>query len=350
MDAPFIPELIALTVPTKAKERHRYLEKFLQTYEYVSAGEMEVARHADLPVPVAFRNAGVLARWTRLLNHSAPAAVAWIGDTSKTITRLTLAMGDALQTPFLEIAADVGMALPEEGVVPCRALLAQAAAIAFEARRGAIVVPTPELGALLAHAGIGDDIPAAMFKPPCPAIYVPFGASLAKFFGDLYQSTDISGCYCFEVYPDQAKSDLRTISIHVLNGPTHTGAITATHFHFDIGDESHCLKEVLETALAGYHAPDNESDEGHSQYVVFQQAVFLAKLFIYMGIKAARLTPQPHHTEALQQLAREKPGERAKKRRQLNKLYDHVIVGPATEHAATATTLHCEPGKGIVVH
>jgi hypothetical protein len=351
MDKPLTPEFIALTVPTEAEERHRFLKKFVQAYEHLHAGEAELARHADLPVPVAFRNAGFLARWTRLLNHSAPAAVPWIGDTRKTMTRLILAMADALQTPALEIAADVNMPLPDDApLVPADFLIAHAASIAFEARHGAIIVPTPELGALLAHADIGDDIQAGMLKPPFPAIYVPFGASLAKFFCDLYQRGDVSGCFCFEAFPDQDKPGLRTISIHLLTGLTPTSAIAATHFDLEIDDESLCLKQVLETAMASYHMADGQSSDVDCRHGVFQQVAFLAKLFIYMGIKAAQLTPEPRHTEALQRLAEVKPGKRAKKMRQLNRLYDRVIVGPATEHARAATTLHHESGKEIAAH
>ena len=231
MGPSFTPELVALTVPTEETERHRFLTKFVQAYIHLNAGDAQLVRHADLPLPVAFRNAAFLARWTRLLKHSAPAVVAWIGDTIKTITRLVFAMADALHTSILEMARDLDTLLPDdEPLVPVGALVAHAASIAFEARHGAIIVPTPELSTLLTHADIGEDIPAGMFRPPFPAIDVPFGASLIRSFRDLCKGAVFSGCLCFEVFPEPDNSSLRTISIHLLTGLSSTGGIAATHF------------------------------------------------------------------------------------------------------------------------
>lgn len=351
MDASFTPELVALDVPTEEPARHRFITKFVQAYNHLIAGDEQLKHHADLPLPVAFRNALLLARWMRLLNHSAPAVVAWIGDTSKTINRLVFAMGDALYTPSLELARDLDMPLPDdEPLVPIGTLVAHAAAIAFEARHGAIVVPTPELGTLLTHADIGEDIPAGMFKPPFPAIYVPFGASLTKFFRDLCKGAVFSGCLCFEVFPEPDNPNLRAISIHLLTGLSSTSGIAATHFDFEIHDESLCLKQVLEEAMARYRMPDGESDDASYQHAVSQQVAFLAKLFIYMGMKAARLSTERRHSEAFQRLAGTKPGKLAKKMRKLERLYDCVTVGPAIDHMPVAKTLHHEPGKKIAAH
>lgn len=199
----------------------------------------------------------------------------------------------------------------------------------------------------LLHTDIGPDTPAYWFKAPAHLSYFEFGRSRSS---PLIVHNIASGEHVLEgAYLTETKlpDGRRSIHIMCIGSPVGKSSIlddASISFRFQIDDEVQPLSEVLainfkrqeaQIRAMGMVVPPEE--DKHSAILAIQH---LAKVLLYLNSDAPITTVNNELDALAPSLARVQHGKRAKLLRKANKLYNRVVVGPATILVGSGAVRH----------
>jgi|GEM_PF-6735075 len=181
---------------------------------------------------------------------------------------------------------------------------------------------TGALEHLLARSDLGDDIPIDLFRSPVPACFIRFGAELQQAIIPL--ETDqavferLEGVYVFE----SVRASQRIVTMLPVYAPTNQAGVAIGTVEMVIDDERVPLVDAIRRICA------DESVEAwrHNQSV----AQLCVKVFLYLRVAQAQQEDDLSYTEAQAQLRRVGPKKAARLQRQIDRLYDRVVLGPQT--------------------
>jgi len=277
-------------------------------------------QHSAQPHPVFIRNIGLVPAWQQ-----------W--DTQK-----ALQLDDLLASPELRFSQGRDMVtkalradpayqngqvvLPLNRLDQCAAMARIAAPLMFWRRQHTLFELTAALEHLLARSDLGDDIPVDLFRSPVPACFIRFGAELQRVIVPLETDQGIfklvEGAYVFEsVYAHK-----RVISmVPVYASTDHTG-VGVGMVEMILDDE----RVPLVDAIRRIETAESAESWRHNQSV----AQLCVKVFLYLRAAQAQQEDDLSYTEAQVQLRRVGPKKAARLQRQIDRLYDRVVLGPQT--------------------
>lgn len=206
----------------------------------------------------------------------------------------------------------------------------------YRERHGAVIEVTDALETMLLSSDIDDSLPMGLLALPYPTQYVCFGhaarAKLRLGTGDL-ADYEPHGCFCVLSACQAGVGQALTIYIVMVTPDGRNKTIT--FMHSPIRDpEAPLQKWVSEVAATHADGPAALQDS-------LRLVSYLAKVFLYLGMKEGRSNLVNEHTELAARLERVEPKKRGKLERRLQRLYDRIVVGP--------DSLPQELGKGLGV-
>lgn len=218
----------------------------------------------------------------------------------------------------------------------------------YHVNKGTVIEATPALETLLTHSDVEPNLPMSMVAPPYAAQYVRFGETAMQHLavpgaGDSGRLFD--GVFFF-VTPiplgeqtAQARWALELIFIlkrrnryggHIsLLGETERGNTTVGTW----------LDQVLQAASGPTCEGFNQPMHSVVSYVV--------KLFLYMGLKQARVIEHLDYDEAMRRAAGLRERKRGKLLQRAASLYNGIVVGPESLPSATGET---RTANGVAPH
>lgn len=196
-------------------------------------------------------------------------------------------------------------------------------------REGTVIEATTALETLLANSDVDLSLPMSMVAPPYRAQYLRFGEVATRYLKvPDPQSPDhcFDGVFCFLTRhvpsgdPEEKCWTLELVFIskredsyggHVsLLGETDRGDMTVGEW----------LAEILDDVQAADQSEIHRSMHAAVSYVV--------RVFLYMALKQARMTPHCEYDEALRRAAGLGERKRAKLLQRSASLYNGILVGP----------------------
>ena len=213
---------------------------------------------------------------------------------------------------------------------------------------------TDALESMLQATDLGDDLPASLFQTPFPNIFIRFGQD-HRFPRSLTDPASgehaIEGCYVFSgdvaSYNDP-NHIVRGFRLMIFGSPAGKSGLyddTFTHIAVPIFDETMAIGELVQ------HSVDNFLSQNlnvRNPDVFAAIAKHVAKFLLYLGLKDARQAPTLEATALARQIAAIKsPAKRAKAARQMDRVFDRIVVGPT--HIA-APSGHLDTGRSVSAH
>jgi hypothetical protein len=185
---------------------------------------------------------------------------------------------------------------------------------------GVVIESTKALEQLLLASDLNDDLPAHLFMPPYPAIYLHFTPYAAHALRVSLKAdgvyADIHGVFCVtETGTDGVR---HYCLMAVLSHSDTNGNLIGINLTLQ-GGENDTLNDAI--ARAGGDKP--HLNEWHQHMVSM-----VAKVFLYMGMKDSRQVAHTPHKDTLSRLALVGNKKHAKLSRQVERLYDSIRVGP----------------------
>jgi hypothetical protein len=181
---------------------------------------------------------------------------------------------------------------------------------------------TAALEHLLVRSDLGDDIPVDLFRPPVPACFIRFGKELQQAIVPLETEQGVfarlEGVYVFE----SARASRRVLSMLPVYPPTRQEPVGIGMLELRIDDEQLPLVEAIRRICVGEAAGVWRHNQSVAQLCV--------KVFLYLRVAQAQQADDLSYTEAQAQLRRVGPKKGARLQRQIEKLYDRVVLGPTT--------------------
>jgi hypothetical protein len=186
----------------------------------------------------------------------------------------------------------------------------------------ALIELTPALQQWLIQSDLGDDIPIDLLRPPAPACFIRFGEALQQAIvppDDTSSYNRIQGVYVFEAVREREKQ--RALALLPIFDMDAIHKVAMASIDIVINDEQRSLTDHIEELCNR----DNFS-QGAAHFRSLAQ--LCAKVFLYWNAVQALRVKETPYTDALLQLERIGPKKAAKVRRQVDKLYDRVLLGP----------------------
>jgi hypothetical protein len=217
---------------------------------------------------------------------------------------------------------------------------------------------TDALESMLQATDLGDDLPASLFQTPFRNIFIQFGET-TPFPITLHDPSSgdhaIEGCYVFSgdigTITDPERS-VRGFRIMLFGSPSGKSCLyddTFAHIAVPIHDETLPIGEIIQYAVDKFLAANLNVRNAHAYAEIGKH---VAKVLLYMGLKDARQAVRNDASEAVRRLAAIKStAKRIKAQRQMDRLYDRIVVGPVSSpiHRAPGTghrTLHAHLRRG----
>jgi hypothetical protein len=181
---------------------------------------------------------------------------------------------------------------------------------------------TPALEQILTRSDLGADIPANLLRPPIPACYIRLSSELQKSIapvppqGDGFAYKTLEGIYVFEsVRGNQRAITLAPAYVHANQIKTSIGMIEML-----IDEEQRPLVDLIQRICSQYPNEAGPHFESLAQICV--------KVFLYLSATSGQRVEENPYTQAIAQLKRVGPKKKSKLRRQVEKLYDRILLGP----------------------
>jgi hypothetical protein len=301
-----------------------------------------VTRFFGRPCPIQFRAQGALDSWAHALGNTglwplwqAPGTLCW--QIRQEILR-------QLECAFPTFAVTGQISEGDRQ----RLAFQISTNLKYHLSDGTVIEATPALETLLANSDVDLSLPMSMVAPPYRAQYLRFGEVAMRYLNvPDPQSPDhvFDGVFCFLTRHASSGGlgekcwTLELVFIskcedsyggHVsLLGETDRGDMTVGEW----------LAEILDNVPAADQSEIHRSMHAAVSYVV--------RVFLYMALKQARVTPHREYDEALRRAAGLAERKRAKLLQRSASLYNGILVGPealppgASEGAA---------GSGVAPH
>lgn len=219
----------------------------------------------------------------------------------------------------------------------------------FTCLQGRIYEVRPELDRLLAHTDIGAQAPARYFRLPYPSMYMMFGAGgdglevVNELSGDTYT---LEGAYLVELelgpdypertlFPDLRDNDpIRVCEITLVGAPKRNpldcGFVFARlMLPTQWGDRQ--LQEILDQQLSAFKREGRSELQARGAAALRAGVLHVAKTLLYLNSEQVRIAQVFDEKALRERLARVKGGKRGKLERQLERVYDRIMVGPETD-------------------
>lgn len=278
------------------------------------------------PYPVQFRNQGAIDAWT------------WALETTE-VWRCWQDPSTHCRQIRTDILRQFDHARPERplsgAVAEMLAEDLQRLAVEFSVnlknhlQKGTVIEATPALETLLTHSDVDLSLPMSMVAPPYRAQYLRFGETAMRYLKVPFaQAADhfFDGVFCFLTPPAEPcaageprwtlelifaskRQDLYRGHVPLL-GETDRGSITVGEW----------LTRVLDAV--------KEQREGEFHRPVHAAVSYVAKVFLYMSLKRARVTEHRDHDAVLRRATGLGERKRAKILQRSASLYDGITVGP----------------------
>lgn len=276
------------------------------------------------PYPVQFRNQGALGAWTAALGQtdewtrwSRPQTACrdirvemlWQLENMYPLAGLPAATAEPVQANRENLAVEISVNLK------------------YQLSKGTIIEATPALETLLAHSDVDLNVPMSMVGLPYAAQYVRFGPEASKHLR-VPTSFDpdrvFDGVFCFMSPPatgvDSAGWTLELVFI-CKRHDRYSGHLIL----FGVTDRD-------ETTVAAWLdqilAPMANQSVEHYLRPTHAAVSYVVRLFLYMGLKQARVIEHQDHDIALRRLAGLGERKRAKQSQRTASLYNRIVVGP----------------------
>ncbi|MCS0592636.1 hypothetical protein ACFQ09_08230 [Massilia norwichensis] len=284
-----------------------------------------ITRLFGRPYPVQFRAQGALDAWTRALGNTG----LWphwqaLGTLCWQIRQEILRQLECMH-PRSSIAGQIS-------AEDCQRLAFQVSTnLKYHLSEGTVIEATAALETLLANSDVDLSLPMSMVAPPYRAQYLRFGEVAMRYLKvPDPQSPDhvFDGVFCFLTRhassgdPEEKCWTLELVFIskrqdsyggHVsLLGETDRGDMTVGEW----------LAEILANVQTTDQSEIHRSMHAAVSYVV--------RVFLYMALKQARVTPHCEYDEALRRAAGLGERKRAKLVHRSASLYNGILVGPET--------------------
>jgi len=282
-----------------------------------------VTRLFGRPYPIQFRTQGALDAWAHALGNTglwpfwqAPGTLCW--RIRQEILR---------QLECSRASSSLVAGISDED---CQRLAFQVSTnLKYHLSEGTVIEATPALETLLANSDVDLSLPMSMVAPPYRAQYLRFGEVAMRYLkvpDPLSPDHVFDGVFCFLTRhaasgdPEEKCWTLELVFIskrqdsyggHVsLLGETDRGDITVGEW----------LAEILAKVQAADESEIHRSMHAAVSYVV--------RVFLYMALKQARVTPHCEYDEALRRAAGLGERKRAKLLQRAASLYNGILVGP----------------------
>ncbi|MEW6760691.1 MAG: hypothetical protein AB1437_07685 [Pseudomonadota bacterium] len=293
------------------------------------------------PCPVQFRAQGALDAWTDALGNTAlwplwqnPGTLCW--QIRQEILRQLESM-EALSSVFAQISAEDRQRLAFQASTNLK----------YHLSEGTVIEATPALETLLANSDVDLSLPMSMVAPPYRAQYLRFGEVASQYLKvPDPQSPDhcFDGVFCFltrHTTPGETGGKCWTLELvfiskrqdsyggHIsLLGETDRGDITVGGW----------LDEVLGGAAV------NMRELHRSMHTAVS---YVVRVFLYMALKQARVTPNRAYDEALRRAAGLGERKRAKLLQKSASLYNGILIGPESLPSGASKSV---AGGGVAPH
>jgi len=180
---------------------------------------------------------------------------------------------------------------------------------------------TPALEQLLDRSDLGDDIPTDLLRPPMPSCYIKFSEAMQRAImpppSEDFICNRVEGVYVFE----SVREEQRAVALVAICGFSDNPKLGAGTIDMIISDEQRPLNDLIQ----GICSKLADDQEGARQFAMAQ---LCTKIFLYWNVERARQEAQTPYSDALIQLKGRGPKKAAKLRRQMDKLYDRILLGP----------------------
>lgn len=273
--------------------------------------------------PVCARNSGILAAWCAVEARSGKRPLSLMGGVDRNVAQNLALLREAIARDPLwqqgRIKVGGGAGDIESMLIPT------AAPLMFWSRRNALIETTDALEHLLADSDLGEDLPAELFRPPAPACFIRFGGTFQQAVVPVCGEADfgahwLQGVYVFESVREALRA-LTLVPIYLMRASPRFGAST---IEMQIGDETQALEQIIGELCER----DGCGQRAHFESV----ARIVAKVFLYMGLAETTRTEQRDYSLAQQRLGRLGPKKAARLQRQIDDLYDRIVLGPQQIH------------------
>lgn len=282
-----------------------------------------VTRLHGRPYPIQFRAQGATDAWTQALGNTGlwncwrdPVTLCW--EIRQEVLRQLEAMSCS-PTVFGQMSAGDRQRLAFEVSMNLKYYLSQ----------GIVIETTAALETLLTNSDVDLSLPMSMVAPPYRAQYLHFGEIATQYLKvPNPQSPDhvFDGAFCFLTRrgpsgePGEPCWTLELIFVTRRQGCY--GGQVALLGETDRGDVT--VGEWLNRVLASFTAAPG-SEFHRSMHAAVS---YVARVFLYMALKQARVTPHREYDEALRRAAGLSERKRAKLLQRSASLYNGILVGP----------------------
>jgi len=282
-----------------------------------------ITRLFGRPYPVQFRAQGALDAWTRALGNTA-------------LWPRWQDLGTLCWEIRQEILRQLGCMHPRSSIAgqisaeDCQRLAFQVSTnLKYHLSDGTVIEATSALETLLANSDVDLSLPMSMVAPPYRAQYLRFGEVATRYlkvpspqspdhcfdgvFCFLTQHASSAGaggkCWTLELVFISKRQDSYGGHVSLL-GETDRGDITVGEW----------LAEILGNVKA--------ADENEIHRSMHTAVSYVVRVFLYMALKQARVTPHCEYDEALRRSAGLGERKRAKLLQRSASLYNGILVGP----------------------
>jgi hypothetical protein len=304
-----------------------------------------------LPYPVKFRNQGAFEAWERALSCSQFGRQIWRYWAKDVST-----CRECLHEIHLQLeqhgVSGPRRCSPMETANDLRANAIQFAAnIHYERRRGALIETTRALDTLLRHSDLDESLQMRFFAPPFSTQYLRLDRDLVDEFlnaDDRANFRWIDGVFCFlttEPAPDEQHTTSTMLELVVVYNNNDQG-IGTKMLCARIGSPEQSVTGWVNSIFLAQNGRRNEGDEAMCKLINF-----MAKVFLYLGLKDARKEMNADYSAAIKRLEGLGPKKKAKLHHRLQTMYDRITVGPeslpsppAAEHDSAPMSPHWRRG------
>jgi hypothetical protein len=200
------------------------------------------------------------------------------------------------------------------------ALDVQTAYTRYENMGGTLLQTTQALEQILLASDLGDDLPAHLFMPPFPALYLqftPYAAKALRMPPEFGVDGDTSGVFIIsDVAPSGQRHFYLLATLNRKNAPMCVSGLTFTFFE----GETQTINSVIERA----NGPHTQALDNWYKRMLGM----VAKVFLYMSMKESRQVTETPQKDMQARLALLGVKKRIKLARQCERLYDRISVGP----------------------
>ena len=301
-----------------------------------------MTRFFGRPHPVQFRAQGALDAWTHALGNTGlwplwqdPGTLCW--QIRQEILR---------QLEYMHPRSSVAGQISAEGRQ--RLAFQVSTNLKYHLSEGTVIEATPALEKLLTNSDVDLSLPMSMVAPPYRALYLRFGDAAMRYLKvPSPQAADhfFDGAFCFltrHATGSDPEGKCWTLELVFISRrqDSYAGHISLLG-ETDRGDMT--VGQWLAAILAGVTA----ADKSEIHLSMHAAVSYVVRLFLYMGLKQARMTPHSEYDEMLRRAAGLEERKRAKLLQRSASLYNGILVGPESLPPSPSESVS---GGGVAPH